>query len=316
MKTKKLGNSGMEITAIGLGTWAIGGPWTYGWGSQDDDESVGAILRALELGINWIDTAAAYGLGHSEEIVARALAQWKGPRPYVFTKCGTLSDGNGRVYRDLSAASVRREVEASLRRLKVDAIDLYQCHWPVSGNLAETVEGWTEMARLQKQGKLRAIGVSNFSVEELEAVGRVAPVASLQPPYSLLRREIEAAQLPYCLEHGIGVLAYSPMASGLLSGAMTAERIASLPEDDWRKSNPEFRAPKLSANLALVERLRRVGVRHGAGPGEVAIAWTLRNRAVTAAIVGARRAGQVDGFIRAASLELTDADAAEIEGGQ
>jgi aryl-alcohol dehydrogenase-like predicted oxidoreductase len=312
MKTRKLGNSDMEITVLGLGTWAIGGPWTYGWGSQDDDESVGAILRALELGINWIDTAAAYGLGHSEEIVAKALGEWKGPRPYVFTKCGTLSDAQGRVYRRLTAESVRAEAEASLRRLKVDAIDLYQCHWPVPGNLAETVEGWAEMVRLQKEGKVRWIGVSNFSDEEINAVSRIAPVTSLQPPYSLLRREIERTTLPVCKSRGIGVIAYSPMASGLLSGSMTAQRIATLPQDDWRRKSPDFNPPRLAANLALVERLRKVGARHGVSPGEVAIAWTLKNPAVTGAIVGARRPEQVDGFIGAASLELSAQDLAQI----
>jgi len=312
MKTRKLGNSDMEITVLGLGTWAIGGPWTYGWGSQDDDESVGAILRALELGINWIDTAAAYGLGHSEEIVAKALGEWKGPRPYVFTKCGTLSDAQGRVYRRLTAESVRAEAEASLRRLKVDAIDLYQCHWPVPGNLAETVEGWAEMVRLQKEGKVRWIGVSNFSDEEINAVSRIAPVTSLQPPYSLLRREIERTTLPVCKSRGIGVIAYSPMASGLRSGRMTAQRIATLPQDDWRRKSPDFNPPRLAANLALVERLRKVGARHGVSPGEVAIAWTLKNPAVTGAIVGARRPEQVDGFIGAASLELSAQDLAQI----
>jgi aryl-alcohol dehydrogenase-like predicted oxidoreductase len=312
MKTKKLGNSDMEITVLGLGTWAIGGPWTYGWGTQDDDASVGAILRALEKGINWIDTAAAYGLGHSEEIVAKALSQWKGPRPCVFTKCGTLSDTQGRVYRRLTAESVRAEAEASLRRLKVDAIDLYQCHWPVPGNLAETVEGWAEMVRLQKEGKVRWIGVSNFSDEEINAVSRIAQVTSLQPPYSLLRREIERTTLPVCKSRGIGVIAYSPMASGLLSGSMTAARIAALPQDDWRKKSPDFNPPRLATNLALVEKLRKVGARHGASPGEVAIAWTLKNPAVTGAIVGARSPGQVDGFIGAATLELSAEDLAQI----
>jgi aryl-alcohol dehydrogenase-like predicted oxidoreductase len=313
MRTKTLGNSDMKITPIGLGTWAIGGPWIYGWGRQDDDESVGAILCALETGINWIDTAAAYGLGHSEEVVARALGEWKGQRPYVFTKCGVLGDKQGRVYRSLKASSVRNEVEASLRRLKVDAIDLYQCHWPISGNLAETEEGWAEMARLKKEGKLLNIGVSNFSVSELEAISRIAPVTSLQPPYSLINRGAENSELPYCLKNGIGVIVYSPMASGLLTGRMTAERIAALPEDDWRRNGPEFQEPKLSKNLALVERLRKIGEKHNASPGEAAIAWTLRNPAVTGAIVGARRAEQVNGFIHAATLSLTEDDLAAIE---
>jgi aryl-alcohol dehydrogenase-like predicted oxidoreductase len=312
MRTKTLGNSDMKITPVGLGTWAIGGPWTYGWGRQDDDESVGAILRALEAGINWIDTAAAYGLGHSEEVVARALAEWKGKRPYVFTKCGVLGDEQGHVYRSLKAASVRNEVESSLRRLKVDAIDLYQCHWPI-GNPSENEEGWAEMARLKKEGKLLNIGVSNFSVSELEAIARIAPVTSLQPPYSLVNRGAENAELPYCQRNGIGVIVYSPMASGLLTGKMTAEHIASLPEDDWRRNGPEFQEPKLSKNLALVERLRKVGEKHGASPGEVAIAWTLLNPAVTGAIVGARRAEQVNGFIKAATLALTEEDIATIE---
>ena len=311
MKTKRLGRSDLNITPIGFGSWAIGGSgWEFGWGEQDDKQSIAAIHRALELGINWIDTAAVYGMGHSEEVVARALQGWSGPRPVVFTKCGLRWDEQGYVHRDLQAVSIRRECEDSLRRLNVEAIDLYQIHWPTE----DFEEGWTEMARLQKEGKVRWIGVSNFDAIELERANEIARVTSLQPPYSLIRREIETEVLPYCRSNNIGVIVYSPMASGLLTGAMTRQRIAKLPGGDWRSRDEEFIEPRLSKNLALVQRLREVGQKYGRPPGQVAIAWTLRNPAVTGAIVGARSAEQVERNVGAADLQLTDEDVNLIEG--
>ncbi|MGA3285607.1 MAG: aldo/keto reductase [Verrucomicrobiota bacterium] len=313
MKTQVLGNSDMVITAIGFGAWAIGGDWEFGWGAQDDTQSIAAIHRALELGMNWIDTAAVYGLGHSEEVVARALREWKGRRPYVFTKCGMIWNDEGKVDYSLRKESGRRECEASLRRLKTDVIDLYQIHW-TADDLNETVEGWTTLAALQKEGKVRWIGVSNASVEEMQKLQGIARITPLQPPYSLIRRDVESAQLPWCQRKNVGVIVYSPMASGLLTGAMTRERIASLPKNDWRNRNEQFKEPKLSENLKLVERLRAVGARHGRSPGEVAIAWTLRLPAVTGAIVGARNAKQVDGIIGAMDYRLTPQEIAEVEG--
>lgn len=314
MQKRKLGNSDMEITPIGFGAWAAGGGnWQFGWGAQDDSESIAAIHRALELGINWIDTAAVYGLGHSEEVVKKALAEWKAARPFIFTKCGMVWNAQREVDYSLSPESIRRECEASLRRLGVERIDLYQIHWPAD-DLRETEDGWAALADLQREGKVRWIGVSNFSWAELERASKIAPITSLQPPYNLLRREVEAEVLPFCKENGIGVIVYSPMASGLLTGKMTRERIASLPADDWRSRNPAFQEPKVSENLALAERLRAVAERHGKTAGEAAIAWTLRNPAVTGAIVGARSPEQVEGIIGGAELELTDAEVAEIAG--
>jgi aryl-alcohol dehydrogenase-like predicted oxidoreductase len=314
MRTRTLGNSDLTITPIGFGAWAIGGgDWQFGWGKQEDSDSIAAIHRALELGLNWIDTAAVYGLGRSEEVVGRALREWSGPKPYVFTKCGMVWGEDRQVDYSLREESIRRECEASLRRLGVDVIDLYQIHWPAD-ELSETEEGVAALAALQKEGKIRWIGVCNFSVEELEAAQRITSLTSLQPPYSLLRREIEGAQLSWCEQHGVGVIVYSPMESGLLSGAMTPERAGALPKDDWRSRSPQFQEPKLSANLALAERLRRVGGRHGRSAGEAAIAWTLRNPAVTGAIVGARTAQQVDGIEGAGELMFNPDDLAEIEG--
>ncbi len=314
MKTRRLGNSDLNITRIGFGAWAIGGgDWQFGWGHQDDADSVAAIHRALELGINWIDTAAVYGLGHSEEVVAKALAGWPGPRPYIFTKCVRVWNEKREIATSLKAASIRQECDNSLRRLRVDTIDLYQIHWPAA-DPAETDEGWTELANLQKQGKVRWIGVCNFNREQLHRARAITPLTSLQPPYSLLRRDIEREILPYCQQNNIGVIVYSPMGSGLLTGAMTRERAAALPASDWRSRSPEFTEPRLSQNLALIDRLHAVAKRHGCIPGEVAIAWTLRHPAVTGAIVGARNAKQVDGVIRGADLNLTPADIAEIEG--
>ena len=313
MNTKNLGNSDLDITPIGFGAWAVGGEWQFGWGAQEDSDSGAAIHRALELGINWIDTAAVYGLGHSEEVVAKALQVWTDTRPFVFTKCGMVWDDGGKVDYSLKAASIRRECEQSLRRLGVDVIDLYQAHWPAD-DIEETLEGWAEMARLQQEGKVRWIGASNFSREELEKAGQIAPVTSLQPPYSLLKRDIEAEVLPYCQQQNVGVIVYSPMASGLLTGAMSRERAAALPENDWRSRSPEFKEPKLSGNLALVDRLRRVGASQGRSPGEIAVAWTLHHPAVTGAIVGARNARQVDGIVGGAEVTLSAEEIATIQG--
>lgn len=312
MKTKRLGNSDLLITPVGFGAWAIGGDWQFGWGNQDDSRSIAAIHRALELGVNWIDTAAVYGLGHSEEVVARALAQWQGPRPYVFTKCGMVWNHQREVGYSLKADSIRRECEASLRRLQTEVIDLYQIHW-TADDPDETIEGWTELAQLQKEGKVRWIGLSNASVEEMDRLQEIAEIISLQPPYSLIRRDAEKSQLPWCRRQGVGVIVYSPMASGLLTGAMSRERIAALPPNDWRSKSEQFREPKLSKNLELVDRLRAVGDRLGRPPGQIAIAWTLRNSAVTGAIVGARDPGQVEQTMGAAEIHLSQADLNEIE---
>ncbi len=311
MKTRQLGNTDMHITPIGLGTWAIGGGgWSFGWGPQDDEESIAAIKRALDLGINWIDTAAVYGLGHAEEIVARALKGRDG-RPYIFTKCSRIWDKNGEITSNLKADSIRRELESSLRRLQTDVIDLYQIHWPNPDPDIE--EGWSTMAELQKEGKVRYIGVSNFNVEQMRRAMKIAPISSLQPPYSLINRDVENEILPFCQEHNIGVIVYSPMMSGLLSGTMTRERVAEMPEDDWRKHDPEFQEPRLSRNLALAEKLNEIGFVYNRTPGEVAIAWTLANPAVTGAIVGARRPEQIENLIGAAEFRLSDTELTEIE---
>jgi aryl-alcohol dehydrogenase-like predicted oxidoreductase len=313
MQTRQLGNSDLAITPIGFGAWAIGGTgYAFAWGAQDDQASVEAIHKALDLGINWIDTAAVYGLGHSEEVVARALAGYSGRRPYVFTKCAMVWDERGQVSTVLRGDSIKRECEASLKRLGVDAIDLYQVHWPTS-RIEDIDDGWAAMADLQREGKVRWIGVSNFNVEQLRRAQAIAPVTSLQPPYSMLRREIEEEILPFCERERIGTIVYSPMQSGLLSGGFTRERAASLPPDDWRRRNAMFQEPQLSRNLAVVDQLREIGARHGRSPGEVAIAWTLRLPAVTAAIVGARSADQVAGFIGAGASRLSAAEADEVE---
>src|SRR6516164_6179366 len=311
MKTRQLGNSDLFITPIGFGAWAIGGSgWEFAWGSQDDRDPIAAIHEALDAGINWIDTAAVYGLGHSEEIVARAL-QGMNNRPYVFTKCSMVWDDHRGIGHSLKADSIRRECEASLRRLRVEAIDLYQIHWPDPD--ADIEEGWTTLAALSKEGKVRHIGVSNFNVAQMQRAQAIAPITSLQPRYSLLHREIEGEILPFCARENIGVIAYSPMASGLMTGAMTRERIAALPADDWRKRHPDFQEPRLSRNLKLVSLLRTIGKRHGHTPAEVAIAWVLRHPAVTAAIVGARRPSQVRGVVGAAPFRLSPREVAEVE---
>lgn len=311
METRQLGNSDFQITTVGFGAWAIGGGnWEFGWGPQDDQESIATIHRALDLGINWIDTAAVYGLGRSEEVVARALKGMSN-RPYVFTKCSIVWGKDRLTGHNLKAESLRREVEDSLRRLQVDVIDLYQIHWPDPDPDIE--EGWRTLEDLKAQGKVRCIGVSNFSVEQMERIASIAPITSLQPPYSLLDRKIEPDILPYCKSHNIGVIVYSPMASGLLSGTMTRERIANFPQDDWRRNNDWFKEPQLTRNLQLVEVLRRIGQRYGVTAGAVAIAWTLRHPAVTAAIVGARRPGQMVDIMPAADLKLSQDDVTEIE---
>jgi aryl-alcohol dehydrogenase-like predicted oxidoreductase len=312
LKTVPLGETGLDITRVGFGAWAIGGGgWEFGWGPQEDEESVAAIHRALEHGVNWIDTAAAYGFGRSEEVVGRAL-EGIADRPYVFTKCSLLEGPGRRVVHNLERDSVMREAEDSLRRLRLDAIDLYQIHWPNPDPDIE--EGFAALAELKEQGLVRHIGVSNFDVEQLRRVQQIAPVETLQPQYSLIERDAEADLLPYAESEGIGVIVYSPMSSGLLTGAMTRERIESMPEDDWRKDDERFQEPQLSRNLALVDRLRAVADRHDTTPGAVAVAWTLTNPAVDGAIVGFRRPDQVDPLISATGVELTDEDIAEIEG--
>ena len=301
----------MELTPIGIGAWAIGGGgWKFGWGPQDDAESVAAIHAALDHGVNWIDTAAVYGLGHSEEVVARALAG-RGNRPYVFTKCSRVWDDAGEIGSSLTADSIRRECEGSLRRLAVDTIDLYQIHWPMPEPDVE--EGWATLANLREEGKVRWIGVSNFSELQMEHCGAIAPVTSLQPPYSAISPEVGQETLPYCVQRGIGAIVYSPMKSGLLTGSMTKERVAAFPSDDFRRNALAFQEPNLSRNLKLAGFMQEIGVRHGRSAGEVAIAWTLHNPAVTAAIVGMRSAAQVEGVIGAMEFRLSAGEMDEIE---
>jgi aryl-alcohol dehydrogenase-like predicted oxidoreductase len=312
LMTTQLGETGLDITRVGFGAWAIGGAgYDWGWGSQDDDDSIAAIHHALELGVNWIDTAAQYGFGHSETVVGRALAGLD-ERPYVFTK-GGQPEGPGRTTtQSLRRESLRRELEGSLARLGLDAIDLYQIHWPIPED--EIEEGWATLVEFRDEGLVRHIGVSNFSVEQLRRIQAIAPVETLQPPYSLVAREAEESILPYAEREGIGVIVYSPMGSGLLTGKMTRERIENLADDDWRARDPRFREPQLSHHLVLVERLKTVAERHGTTAGAVAVAWTLLNPAVDAAIVGFRRPDQVDPIVPAASLELDEDDIATIEG--
>ena len=313
MQTKKLGNSDMNITAIGVGAWAIGGGgWAFGWGPQDDNESVDGIRAAIDAGMNWIDTAAVYGLGHSEEVVARAL-DGISKKPYVFTKCERTWNADRQIIKCLKGESVKRECEDSLRRLKLDVIDLYQIHWPEPDEDIE--EGWTAMAELQREGKVRWIGVSNFNVAQMKRAQAIAPITSLQPPYSMLVRGIEEDLLPYAGANNIGVISYSPMRNGLLMGTITRERIAAFPDDDFRRNLADFKEPKLTQNLALAEELRTIGAPHGRTPGEVAIAWVLRRPEVTAAIVGVRGPKQVPGVIGAMDFRLTDGEIARIEKG-
>jgi aryl-alcohol dehydrogenase-like predicted oxidoreductase len=311
MRTTELGSTGMKITRVGFGAWAVGGGgFEWSWGAQEDEDSIAAIHYALELGVNWIDTAAQYGFGHSEQVVGRAIAGLA-ERPFIFTKGGQPEGPGGATLHDLTRDGLRSELEGSLARLGLDAVDLYQIHWPIPDEQIE--EGWAALVELRDEGLTRHIGVSNFSVEQLGRAQQIAPVETLQPPYSLIAQDVHEEILPFAEREGIGVIVYSPMGSGLLTGAMSRERIDGLPEDDWRKRAPPFREPELSENLALAERLREVGERHGTTPGAVAVAWTLRNPAVDAAIVGFRRSDQVDPIVVAADLELTEDDVAEIE---
>jgi aryl-alcohol dehydrogenase-like predicted oxidoreductase len=308
MDKRKLGNSDLHLSPIGFGAWAIGGgDWAFSWGPQDDNDSVAAIHKALDLGINWIDTAAVYGLGHSEEVVGKAI-KTASHKPYVFTKSSMVWDEKREITNNLK--QIRREVEGSLRRLQVDAIDLYQIHWPKPDEDIE--EGWTAMAELQREGKVRWIGVSNFSVSQMERALKIAPITSNQPPYSMLNRAVEAEILPFCQNHGIGTINYAPMHSGLLAGAMTKERVAAFPKDDFRRNAKNYQEPLLSRNLAVADFLKTIGTRHNVSAGVIAIAWTLHNPAITAAIVGGRNAKQVEGVIPAANFRLTEAEYAEI----
>jgi aryl-alcohol dehydrogenase-like predicted oxidoreductase len=307
---RTLGNSDLHLSPIGFGAWAIGGgDWAYAWGPQDDNQSIAAIHRALDLGINWIDTAAIYGLGHSEEVVARALKSVS-HRPYVFTKCGIRWGADRAPVRTLKPASLAEEVDASLRRLNVETIDLYQIHWPEPE--PEIEEAWETLTRFRDQGKIRWMGVSNFNVEQMKRILKIAPITSLQPPYSMLRPAIEAEILPFVQQNGIGVINYSPMVSGLLTGKMSAERVAAMPADDWRRKGVEFNEPRLSRNLRLVELLREIGNGHSVSPGVVAVAWTLHHPAITAAIVGGRSAKQVEELSPALHFRLSDEEYARI----
>jgi len=309
MKISQLGMSDMWLTPIGFGAWAVGGgDWAYSWGPQDDNASIAAIHKAIDLGVNWIDTAAIYGLGHSEEIVGRAVKE-SHVKPFIFTKCGMVWNEKHEIKRTL--LEIRSEVEASLRRLQVEAIDLYQIHWPVEGE--DLQDAWATMAALKREGKVRWIGVSNFSAIQMELCIEVAPIASLQPPYSMINRSVEAEVLPFCLDHAIGVINYSPQHSGLLTGAMTKERVANLAPDDFRRNAKNYQEPYLSRNLAIADFLKQIGGRHGVSAGVVAIAWTLANPAITAAIVGGRSPEQVEGVWPASKFNLTKNELQEIE---
>jgi aryl-alcohol dehydrogenase-like predicted oxidoreductase len=310
MQTRQLGYSDLKLTTVGFGTWAIGGPWQYGWGPQDDSQATFAILRALQLGVNWIDTAPVYGLGHSEELVGRTLKQTS-HKPFIATKCSLLWNKKGEKVSCLKAESIRKECHASLKRLGVEVIDLYQMHWPEPDEDIE--QGWEEMARLADEGKVRYIGVSNFNVEQIERVKKIYPVASLQPPYSMIHREAEEQLLGYCAENNIGVVTYSPIGRGLLTGKFSQQRLAALPLDDHRRRNADFQEPQFTATLELVDKLRPIAERNGRTLAQLAISWILRRNEVTSAIVGARRPDQIEETAPASDWCLGDEDIEEIE---
>jgi aryl-alcohol dehydrogenase-like predicted oxidoreductase len=316
LPTRPLGTSGLEITTVGFGAWAAGGGgWSFSWGPQDDEASIAAMRRAVVGGVNWIDTAAVYGLGHSETVVGRFLHSLPaGERPFVFTKCGLVWDEHNRMAvakRDLRPDSIARDCDASLRRLGMDHIDLYQFHWPdETGTAVE--DSWDAMTRLVSQGKVRAIGVSNFNIPLLERCEARRHVDSLQPPFSLIKREAGAVQIPWCAAHGTGVICYSPMQSGILTDAFDATRVAALHADDWRRRGPEFQSPRLERNLALRDGLKSIAARHQTTVSAVAVAWVLARPGVTGAIVGARSAEQVAGWLPAAELRLSEEDLDEI----
>ncbi|MGP8017446.1 MAG: aldo/keto reductase [Thermoplasmata archaeon] len=312
LAVREFGRTGLTITPVGLGTWAVGGGgWAFGWGPQDDARSVAAIRRAGELGFDWIDTAPVYGLGHSEEVVRKGVAEID-RRPKIFTKVGLRWGADRKTFNRLKADSIREEVNASRKRLGVDTIDLVQVHWPEPEPDIE--EGWRTLAELKDQGLVRHIGVSNFDVAQMERAAAIAPVETLQPPYSLIHTDVETEILPYARAHRIGVIAYGPMGYGLLTGTMTAERVARMPSDDWRRRDDDFKEPRLSRHLALARLLADIGKQHGGRPpAEVAIAWTLANPAVTGAIAGGRSAEQVEGFAGAMSLRLTTEDLERVQ---
>jgi len=310
MQKRRLGNTDLELTTIGLGTWAMGGPWQYGWGPQDDDEAIGAISAALDTGINWIDTAPAYGLGHSEELIRKALKQTN-KKPLIATKCGILWNEKKEKVTCLKRRSIRDECHASLKRLGIDVIDLYQMHWPDPDEDVE--EAWEEMTRLLDEGKVRYIGVSNFNIEQIERVRKIHPPVSLQPPYSMLHREVEGELLDYCGQNNIGVVAYSPMQRGLLTGKFDRARLEGLAPDDHRRTNPDFLEPQFSATLELVEELKKIAERNGRTCAELAISWVLRRPEVTAAIVGARNPQQIIETAPAADWGLSEKDIEQIE---
>jgi aryl-alcohol dehydrogenase-like predicted oxidoreductase len=313
MQTRKLGSSDLHLTTVGLGTWGISGSgWRGSWGPQDDNESIKAIIRAYELGVNWIDTAAVYGLGHSEEVVGKAIKELP-EHPIIATKLGSCWDENGEIFGRLTKESVRKEVEDSLRRLDIDTIDLYQIHWPIRDNHDEVLEGWGTMAELVKEGKVRYIAVSNFDVELMDKIRTIHPITSLQPPYSMMRRGVEKEILPYCGENNIGVVCYSPMQKGLLTGAFSKERVDNLPDEDHRKGSGDFQEPRLSVTLGMVEELRPIADRNGRTLAQLAIAWVLRRPEVTAAIVGARRPSQIEETAKAGDWNLSQEDIDEIE---
>lgn len=310
MQKRQLGYTDLKLTTVGLGTWAMGGPWQFGWGQQDDDEAIAAILAALEKEINWIDTAPVYGCGHSEELVGKALKQTR-RKPFIATKCGLLWNNKREKVSCLKSKSIREECHASLKRIGVEVIDLYQMHWPEPEEDVE--QAWEEMARLAEEGKVRYLGVSNFNIEQIKRIQKIAPMASLQPPYSMLHREVEDELLDYCAKNNIGIVVYSPMQRGLLTGKFSQERLAGLPVDDHRRRMPEFQEPQFSTTLQLVDKLLPIAKRNGRTLAQLAISWVLRRSEVTAAIVGARRPEQIVETAAASNWTLSQEDIEEIE---